>query len=150
MSDEFCAGVQILLKRVESNPEDFTLDYGPWKRLMDSVLAYKRGGDYDDRQYLKPLTDAEIDALHAAFLPLARQQFDSWVMREVLAEPTGELKYRATERYVAGFNDPRMLTQNTIRPGSIIPVGGGVREKEREGVMRRIQNSIKELRKQTP
>jgi len=88
--DEFCAGVQIILKRVESHPEDFTQEYGPWKRLMASVLSSKRGGDYDDKEYLKPLTDAEIDALHKAFLPLARQQFDSWVMREILAEPKEE------------------------------------------------------------
>jgi hypothetical protein len=130
MSDEFCAGVQILLKRVESHPEDFTQEYGPWKRLMDAVLASKRGGDYDDKEYLKPLTDAEIDALHKVFLPLARQRFDSWVMREILVEPKEEeeenLKYKATERYSHGWTDPRML-QNAIPPGTMISVtaGGG-------------------------
>ena len=127
MSDEFCAGVQIILKRVESHPEDFTQEYGPWRRLVDSVLAYKKGGDYDDKQYLKPLTEAEIDALYKVFLPIARQQFDSWVMREVLIEPKEEenLKYKATERYSHGWNDPRMLAQNAIAPGTILTVGGG-------------------------
>jgi hypothetical protein len=93
--DEFCAGVQIILKRIESHPEEFTQEFGPWKRLMDSVLAYKKGGDFDDRYYLKALTDQEIDTLHKAFLPVVRQEFDTWVMKQVLAEPREEEKHWA-------------------------------------------------------
>ena len=106
--DEFCAGVQILLKRVESHPEEFTKESSPWKRLVDSVLSYKKGGDYDDRRYVRALTEQEIEALHKAFLPLARQEFDSYVMREVLAEPKEEEKHWAVGA----------MAQNNIRPGS--------------------------------
>jgi hypothetical protein len=125
MSDEFCAGVQIILKRMKSNPDEFKEEFGPWRRLVDSVLSYKKGGDYDDRQYLKSLTEAEIEALHKVFLPIARQQFDSWVMKQVLAEPEETLRFKATERYSHGWNDPRMLAQNAIQPGTVLTVTGG-------------------------
>ena len=126
MSDEFCAGVQILLKRIKSNPEEFTQEFSPWRRLMDAVLASKRGGDYDDRQYLRQLTEEEVNALHEAFLPIARQDFDSWVMREVLREPKEEqetLPYQMAQgKRVQGWTDPRM---NAIKPGSMITVTAG-------------------------
>lgn len=163
MSDEFCAGVQILLKRIKSNPEEFTKEYSPWRRLMDAVLASKKGGDYDDRQYLRQLTEEEVNALHEAFLPIARQDFDSWVMREVLREPKEEqetLPYQLSQgKRVQGWTDPRM---NAI-PGGMVSVGGGggsgqvklggMREKQMmqsEGVMRRVQNALKDLMKHTP
>jgi hypothetical protein len=91
MSDEFCAGVKILLKRIESHPEEFTKEPSPWKRLMDAVIASKlKLGDFDDSYYLRALTQEEITALHKAFLPIARQEFDAWVMNEILAEPAEE------------------------------------------------------------
>ena len=102
--DEFCAGVQIILKRIESNPEEFTKEPSPWKRLMDAVIASKFG-DFDDRYYLRALTSQEIDALHKAFLPMLRQEFDTWVMKQVLVEPKEEEKHPAT----------RMLTTAQIK-----------------------------------
>ena len=156
MSDEFCAGVKILLKRVESHPEEFTAELSPWRRLVDAVLAHENCED-SDIVCLRALTQTEITALHKALLPLARQEFDSWVMSEVLAEPKEE-KHWAAKQMAQGWTDPRM----NVPPGTMISVTaggsggsgqvklGGIREKEREGVMRRIQNSIKELRKQTP
>ena len=120
--DEFCAGVQIILKRIESNPEEFTKEPSPWKRLMDAVIASKFG-DFDDRYYLRALTSQEIDALHKAFLPMLRQEFDTWVMKQVLVEPEETLRFKATERYATGWTDPRML-QNAVPPGTMITVAG--------------------------
>ena len=45
-------------------------------------------------------------------------------MKEILAEPEETLRYRATERYVQGFTDPRMY-QNAIQPGTMISVTAG-------------------------
>ena len=90
MSDEFCAGVKILLKRMESHPEEFTAELSPWRRLVDAVMAHENCEEHSDSVCLRALTQAEITALHKALLPLARQEFDSWVMKHVLAEPTEE------------------------------------------------------------
>ena len=129
MSDEFCAGVQIILKRMESNPDEFINPHEyKWQKVVAGVFARKEGISTEGVGAVRGLTDAEIDALYEGFVKLARPAFDEYVMKNMLDE-TKELKYQAKERFVQGWADPRM---------------------EREGVMRRIQNSIKELRKQTP
>ena len=125
MSEEFCAGVQIILKRMESNPDEFINPHEyKWQKVVAGVFARKEGISTEGVGAVRGLTDAEIDALYEGFVKLARPAFDEYVMKNVLDDKE-ELRYKATERYVAGFNDPRMLAQNSIRPGSIIPVGGG-------------------------
>ena len=127
MSDEFCAGVKILLKRVESHPEEFTAELSPWRRLVDAVLAHENCED-SDIVCLRALTQAEITALHKALLPLARQEFDSWVMSEVLAEPEEEKHWAAKQMSQgrqkarmqgSGWTDPRMA-QVQIKPESVM------------------------------
>jgi len=125
MSDEFCAGVKILLKRMESNPDEFiNPDEYKWQKVVAGVFARKEGIKGKEEGAVRGLTDAEIDALYVGFTKLARPAFDEYVMKNML-DDTEELKYQAKERYVKGWTDPRMLAQNSIRPGSIIPVGGG-------------------------
>lgn len=85
MSNQFSNGVKIILSRVESNPDEFKGEYSPWRSLMNMVLN-KKAGTTVDMTILRALTDAEIDALHEAFLPLARQEFDEWVMKLVFNE----------------------------------------------------------------
>jgi hypothetical protein len=123
MSDEFCAGVQILLKRMESHPDEFTNpnEYR-WQTIASGVFARKQGRvDSEGAGAVRGLTDAEIDALHTALVKLARPAFDEYVMKEILAEPEENLKYRATERYVQGFTDPRMNVPTAGGGG-----GGGI------------------------
>lgn len=121
--DEFCAGVQILLKRIETNPEEFKEEYGKWSSIRNAVFEYKERGERG--AWLRGLKEPEIDALYEKFSALHRGVIDEWVMKQVLAEPEEEgLKYRATERYAHSWNDPRMLAQNSIAPGSVVTVGG--------------------------
>jgi len=117
--DEFCAGVQILLKRIETNPEEFKEEHGKWSSIRNAVFTYKEQGERS--AWLRGLREPEIDALYEKFSVLQRTLIDEWVMKQVLAEPEEELKYRATERYAHGWNDPRMLAQNSIISGG----GGG-------------------------
>lgn len=121
MSDEFCAGVQILLKRMESNPDEFRGEYGRWADIRQGVFAYKEQGERN--AWVRGLTKAEIDALYEKLSAIHRVVFDEYVMKNVLEEPE-ELKYKATERYVQGFTDPRMY-QNAIQPGTMVTVSGG-------------------------
>ena len=123
MSDEFCAGVKILLKRMESNPDEFKGEYGRWSDIRNGVFAYKEQGERSP--WVRGLTKAEIDAMYEKLSAIHRAVLDEYVMKNVLEEPE-ELKYKATERYVQGFTDPRMY-QNAIQPGTMISVtaGGG-------------------------
>jgi hypothetical protein len=119
--DEFCAGVQILLKRLETNPEEFKEEHGKWSSIRNAVFEYKERGERG--AWLRGLKEPEIDALYEKFSALHRGVIDEWVMKQVLAEPEEELKYRATERYAHSWNDPRML-QNAVPGGSFVTVGG--------------------------
>ena len=120
--DEFCAGVKILLKRMESNPEEFK-DRGKWEIVTRAVFAHKEG-NFAEAWTVRSLTHAEIDALHAGCVKIYRLSFDEYVMKEILAEPEETLRYRATERYVQGWTDPHM---NVPPAGTMISVtaGGG-------------------------
>ena len=120
--DEFCAGVKILLKRMESHPEEFK-DRGKWEIVTRAVFAHKEG-NFAEAWTVRSLTHAEIDALHAGCVKIYRLSFDEYVMKEILAEPEETLRYRATERYVQGWTDPHM---NVPPAGTMISVtaGGG-------------------------
>ena len=105
MSDEFCAGVQILLKRMESNPDEFKGEYGRWSDIRNGVFAYKEQGERSP--WVRGLTKAEIDAMYEKLSAIHRAVLDEYVMKNVLEEPE-ELKYQAKERYVKGWTDPRI------------------------------------------
>ena len=116
--DEFCAGVKILLKRMESHPEEFK-DRGKWEMLTRAVFAHKEG-DFAEAWTVRSLTHAEIDALHAGCVKIYRLAFDEHVMKEILAEPEerdSEAWQMARGKQIIGaWTDPR---------GSIISVTGG-------------------------
>jgi hypothetical protein len=107
---------------MESNPDEFiNPNEYRWQTIASGVFARKQGrADSEGSGAVRGLTDAEIDALHSALVKLARPAFDEYVMKEIL-EPEETLKYRATERYVQGFTDPRM----NVPPGTVLTVSGG-------------------------
>jgi hypothetical protein len=126
VSEEFSAGVQILLKRIESNPDEFTEEFGKWSSIVNAVFSRKLGGD---AIAIRSLTNAEAEALYERLVKVYRPEFDSYVMKQVLDEPEETLKYKATERYAHSWGDPRML-QNSItsynNPNSISLQGNTV------------------------
>lgn len=100
MSEEFSAGVKILLQRMETNPEEFyeegskTRVANPrWANLLSLVVTSKlKGEPISDTIYLDP---AEIDALYEGYKKIRRKAFDDQIMRTVLA-PEEELSSSAT------------------------------------------------------
>ena len=96
MSEEFSAGVNILLQRMETHPEEFyavqsktTLTRDPkWHSVMTSVMQAKFKESV--RGAASYLTDAEVDALYAGYSKIRRKAFDDHVMNAVL-NPVGEL-----------------------------------------------------------
>jgi hypothetical protein len=120
MSDEFCAGVKILLKRMESHPEEFK-DRGKWEVLTRAVFAHKEG-NFAEAWVVRSLTHAEIDALYEGFVKLDRPAFDEWVMKEVLAEP--EEKHWAAQQ-MAQASLLRLKRSKEIIVFTVTAGGGG-------------------------
>jgi len=81
---EFCTGVQILLSRMESNPEEFTSG-DKWYWIMSKVVDTKRNPTHHSNT-LAELTPEEINALFDAYTPFLRKRFDDSVMKEILTD----------------------------------------------------------------
>lgn len=122
MSEEFSAGVKILLQRMETNPEEFyeegsktRLTNPRWANLLSLVVTSKlKGEPISDTIYLTP---AEIDALYEGYKKIRRKAFDDYVMRTVLApeeklssqENTTRAKMQALQTQY-GWSDPAQQT----------------------------------------
>jgi hypothetical protein len=109
MSEEFSAGVRIVLERAKSNPEELMETYGKWQHLREAVFDYKETGKRG--AWVRGLRDDEIDALYDSFCSCHRKIFDDWVMQQVLTEDnTEERQLREAQQ----LNNAPML-----RPGGI-------------------------------
>jgi hypothetical protein len=121
MSEDISVGVQILLKRFETNPEEMTNEYGKWAQLREAVLNYMEG--QKGVRYLYGLNHEEIEMLFRAFTAQYRKKFDDWVMKEVLNpddEDSVMTQHKLAHSMAANkvlINNPQML-QNSIPPGS--------------------------------
>jgi hypothetical protein len=91
---DFCTGVQILISRMESNPEEFTKS-DKWYWVMSKVVDAKRNPTHHANT-LPELTTEEINALFDAYTPFMRKKFDDSVLREVLSSEEKELSYSVT------------------------------------------------------
>jgi len=93
MSEEFSAGVNILLQRMETHPEEFYIGNElerdrpvrpnpKWHSVMVSVMQVKfKESARGEAIYL---TDAEVDALYAGYSKIRRKAFDDHVLDAVL------------------------------------------------------------------
>lgn len=77
MSEEFCDGVKILLKRMESNPEEFKGQDNKWSSLIP-----KGSGGYIDWDHA--LTAEEIKALAEGMRKIHRIVYTDKVMSTLL------------------------------------------------------------------
>lgn len=100
--EEFCDGVKLILKRIESNPDEFMLSeaisssYHKWAWLyelledhyriphLNSVIPYP--SDYEARIYkpLHVLDSVEVDAIISKLRPLHRKSIENKVLRTLL------------------------------------------------------------------
>ena len=80
---ELNQGVQILLARMDSNPEEFTTARGKWDWVMDGINRRVAGRDTDVLAYL---TDEEARALYDKMQVLARGGFTRMVLETLLPE----------------------------------------------------------------
>lgn len=90
MSEEFSVGVNILLQRMETHPEEFFEDQSrvdsirtpKWHNVMISVMQVKfKESARGEAIYL---TDAEVDALYEGYSKIRRKAFGDYVMDKML------------------------------------------------------------------
>jgi hypothetical protein len=88
MTQEMNKGVQILLERIKSNPEEFTPDITgrypeKWRNILQQVEARVTG---EVPRYLDFLPDAEIAELWRAMQGVRGDQFTKQVMNTLLRD----------------------------------------------------------------
>jgi len=150
MSDEFCAGVQILLKRMESNPDEFK-DRGKWEMLTRAVFAHKEG-NFADAWTVRSLTHAEIDALHAGCVKIYRPAFDEYVMKNVLDESEegrssiGEQMWQMSQgrqkQLKQAWSDPRAAAAQGLAISGGGSGGSGQVQVKPESVMSKLKREL--------
>lgn len=129
------AGVEILIERMKSNPEEFidekgslvdgdTVVRGRWNKIIIAVLTKKKvrivKKQTEDVYWkeLSWLTDEEIDALYDAFMETMRNRFTGDIMVKLAGETqqveqeepelvTKSMKYMNNNRYSYGWVDPK-------------------------------------------
>ena len=130
MSEEFSAGVNILLQRMETHPEEFfikdqdrtNLIRDPkWHSVMASVMQAKFKESV--RGAASYLTDAEVDALYAKYTKIRRKAFDDYVMDTVL-NPEPKLSSDAQTKMQAQYAAPLRLSGASNNINSLRGIGG--------------------------
>ena len=115
MSKEFCAGVRILIERMQTNPEDFGEDdhdlssmrlrkqfkFSQIARRLENVITGHRKDEtlanWPEWHYL---TQAEQDALIEAFKAMRRTEFDKRIMERVFDDKFYERQEEEERQYV--------------------------------------------------
>ena len=113
-TEEMNKGVQILLERIKSNPEEFTPDIAgsypvKWRVVLRQIEARANG---EVPKYLDFLSDAEIDELWRAMRGVRGDQFTKEVMNTLLRD--GELSSFSQE-LDEGKNLQKLLEEKKAR-----------------------------------
>ena len=119
-TEEMNKGVQILLERIKSNPEEFTPDIAgrypdKWRVVLQEVQARVRG----EPQFLDFLSEAEIAELWRAMQGVRSDQFTKKVMNTLLHD--GELSSFSQE-LDEGRNLEKLLEAKKLRKATAFDV----------------------------
>jgi hypothetical protein len=112
-------GVQILLNRMQSNPEEFlrgaTLSPARWDWLLEQVVhrvEHHHKSDDNYRVKLPFLTNEEVDALYDKWMSIQGDAFTHRIMRELLEDEAD-----------SGMpNIVRYSTQDGLKPQHILEI----------------------------
>jgi hypothetical protein len=115
-------GVQILLERLKSNPEEFTPDItGRYPDKWRVVLQQVEGrANSKDCKYLDFLSDAEIAELWRAMQGLRGDQFTKQVMNTLLRD--GELSFTSDLGIGETSNLEKLLEAKKVRKATAFDV----------------------------
>jgi hypothetical protein len=137
-------GVQILLNRMESNPEEFTARpnrtltaENRWEWVIDKVINridnnHKNTDNY--RMQLRFLTNEEVEALYDKYMSIQGEAFTRAIMQELLEEANE----REQEANIVRSN-PMMLIKSALNKtlmGEVSPTPGQITPISPDGVAR--------------
>ena len=89
MSEKLSEGVQLLLQRMESHPDEFDLDRGKWASELNVVYARVTGKTPPQRA--EPwLSTAEVEALWDKYVEIKQRDFHGHVMKKLFDEEEKE------------------------------------------------------------
>lgn len=89
MSEKLSEGVQLLLQRMESHPNEFDLDRGKWASELNVVYARVSGKTPPQRA--EPwLSTAEVEALWDKYVEIKQRDFHGHVMKKLFDEQEKE------------------------------------------------------------
>lgn len=83
-TQEPCAAVQLLLKRMDSNPSEFNLKRGSMWADVLSLCRQRLHGTEDDQVHLVVLRDFEIKMIWEKFVETGRGELNKEFMRRIL------------------------------------------------------------------
>ncbi len=113
MSEELSEGVQLLLQRMESHPDEFDLDRGKWASELNVVYARVSGKTPPQRA--EPwLSTAEVEALWNKYVEIKQRDFHGHVMKKLFDDE--EEKHYATKAMA------KQRLQGTVQPGAWVNV----------------------------
>jgi len=112
MSEEFCDGVKILLKRMESNPEEFKGQDNKWHNVVPTPTGYG--------EWSHALNPEEIQALKDWIRKIYRKVYTDLVMSTLLYETEEELVQVQPGTWInvsgTGGGGSGMLATNSVPP----------------------------------
>jgi hypothetical protein len=81
---EPCAAVQLLIKRMDSNPQEFHLRRGgKWADVLNLCRQRLFGSD-DDKTHLVVLSDEEVQMVWSKFVEIGKGELHKEFMRRIL------------------------------------------------------------------
>jgi|LakMenE01Jun11ns_1017448.scaffolds.fasta_scaffold9928759_2 hypothetical protein len=115
MSEELSEGVQLLLQRMESHPDEFDLDRGKWASELNVVYARVSGKTPPQRA--EPwLSTAEVEALWNKYVEIKQRDFHGHVMKKLFDDE----EERPLDAYGLSLGKQRL--QGTVKPGTWVNV----------------------------
>ena len=111
MNEELSEGVQLLLQRMESHPDEFDLDRGKWASELNVVFARVSGKTPPQRA--EPwLSTAEVEALWDKYVKIKQRDFHGHVMKKLFDDEEG----LPLDAY--GLSQGKQRLQGTVQPGT--------------------------------
>lgn len=117
--DAMNQGVQILLERMDTNPEEFDDYAGKWGDIIGAVHARKSIPEGHSKDAPLPfLTDPEVNALYEKLEDVRRENFTSDVLRRLADTPKEIAQQELWDTSYSSSNHPVLGTPPSLTTGT--------------------------------
>jgi hypothetical protein len=131
--DAMNQGVQILLERMDTNPEEFDDYAGKWGDIIGAVHARKSIPEEHRKDAPLPfLTDPEVNALYEKLEDVRRENFTSDVLRRLADTPKEIAQQELWDTSYSSSNHPVLGTPPSLTTTLPYTTGTSINLSERE------------------